>query len=495
MAFPPPSTKDQATTSPTSQVSIQLTPQGWLPPIQPDQPAHHSSHANPKLNITIAINMDSLTPPHTPRTQSPTLPHPPNVTHSFPLPTTLSPPTPHPSLTTITSHIEPHFLSSWPGLASSPKAAANFKKSKIALYTALVFPDEGIEEEKLAIVTEIVAMVILVDDWLDTVGEEVMEEVVRGLEEVYDTVFGLEDDGSRRTVPEGESDKDTSSNINNVADQATNTENDNTSGQSNDAKAIEKRILSLHGSLWRRLIAMSPLFASAIGKAHLQLFRAQTSSLRGTHTRLNEYLAFRYDEAGMKVAEVAQYFLVGAKKLAEAVLAEQERCCGTQNGVRMKSNVAEALQAMRECEVLASKHLLLINDVVSYDRELKALLESQNHTNSNRHDEENSYAQETEANGDKEVAMVSAIPLMMKDFGLDSQGAKAVIWTTVRQIERCFKMKRAEGLEAIGRVESGPVKAGTDQEFMDEVKKVLLGLEARMAGSEQWHYETGRYCV
>lgn len=403
-------------------------------------------------------------------------------------PSYLAMPTPHSALSLFEERVNAYFHEQWPGLhpATHPKAASFFTANKIPMYTALMFPDAAIEAEKLPLAAEIIALVVLLDDYIDDLSGHDAKLFMGRWTSAWQGVF--------ETEQAVEAKQDSPS--------ATDTAN----GSVKTPKP--QQIINMHVSLWQRLLASSPIFGRALGKAHLAQFEASFSDQRGKHDRIDKYLAFRRVEGGWHLAQNIQYWLVEAELLAGMSIETDQPNASTLNGAvgiepMSHGTSTEVLTILHACEVIAAKHHAIVNDVISYTREAKASAASPAPARQEDHsslvlalsDQPNNTQDNPHA-----VPLVSAVPLVMHEYGLGVLGAKNILWRAVRECERCFKMKRDEALALIaskGEERNGEDAKGEseDEQLLREMERVLLGMEAKMAGNEKWHVETGRYVV
>jgi len=193
-------------------------------------------------------------------------------------------------------------------------------------------------------------------------------------------------------------------------------------------------IESMHHTLWKELLSLDPVLGAAVVTSHTSLLRAQVSSTRGTHTTLSSYLDFREVDGGMKATCALHYFV---------------------SNTPMSSCDLEILAPL---ERLASNHICVLNDIVSYDKEARA----------------------AEA-GHTGAVIVNCVGIAAREMGLGVSGSKNMLWTAVRGYERVFHEKREALLK--------------DRNLGDGARKVVLEIEDRMSGNERWTFGTRRYVV
>jgi hypothetical protein len=437
----------------------------------------------------------------------------PSIRASAAPPTLLTHPGPHLGLSSFSDRVDTHFLARWPSLSpkTNPKAASFFIKNKIPLYTTLMYPDPSFTPAKLALATEIIATVILLDDHIDNLSREEGKVFMNALTSAWNNVLNATNSEAVNRHASGRI--NFSSCFIELQDDI-----DKAQGQVGTSINANQRIVALHVSLWRRLLNDSPVFGRALGEAHLAQIQASFSNLRGKHDNLGEYLKFRHVEGGWMVAEAIGYWLAGAETVVEVSLgswrmrengvdgnvngADWNGVGDKVNGVSSKGaggkltglaeTEAQALMMLRECEALAARHLVMVNDVISYAREAKASAPTPKDIPT---DEIN--------DSPESVPLVSAIPHLVKEYGINAEGAKNILWIAARECERYFLVRRDEALDFIrshvrreqnGYAENGEGDRDTRKLLVD-IEKALGGIEARMAGNERWSIETGRYVI
>ena len=122
----------------------------------------------------------------------------------------------------------------------------------------------------------------------------------------------------------------------------------------------------------------------------------------------------------------------------------------------LTARTASLFNDTKECEFKAAKHLILINDVVSWDRESN--------------------------NGSSVYWTVNAVQLAKNEFDIGPEGAKAVIETAAGRYEKEAGCEVRTVLAGISPVE----EVRLDETLSEEIEKVLKGLEARMKGTGRW---------
>lgn len=117
------------------------------------------------------------------------------------------------------------------------------------------------------------------------------------------------------------------------------------------------------------------------------------------------------------------------------------------------------LDEMKEVEENCAKHISIVNDIYSWEKELK-----QSQTTS----EEGSF-------------LCSGVKVLSDSAGLDIAAAKICLWAMVRQWELKHEMLCSEP-----KVSKGCSEAQ---------KLYLQGLEYQMSGNELWSRTTPRYLI
>lgn len=118
----------------------------------------------------------------------------------------------------------------------------------------------------------------------------------------------------------------------------------------------------------------------------------------------------------------------------------------------------EEHRLLKSLEANAGKHVVIVNDIFSWDKELIASKELH-----------------------KEGAMLcSSLKLMMDETEIDSEGVKRVLWQLAREFEN-----KQESLEE-------GFQASTSANC-DKFRRYMQELRCLMAGNEQWSKETLRY--
>lgn len=120
---------------------------------------------------------------------------------------------------------------------------------------------------------------------------------------------------------------------------------------------------------------------------------------------------------------------------------------------------ASELAALKPLEQNCSKHISVVNDIYSYEKEVLAA-----------------------QTGHKEGSFLcSAVKVVSSETALGIAATKRVLWSMVREWELIHDAMR-EGL----------IAAGTSSQ---SVRDYMRGLQFQMSGNEQWSRTTPRYLV
>jgi aristolochene synthase len=116
---------------------------------------------------------------------------------------------------------------------------------------------------------------------------------------------------------------------------------------------------------------------------------------------------------------------------------------------------AEELALVSDLEMNAMRHVTLVNDIASYEKEVLAA-----------------------GKGAALGQLCSAVPFVMTSFGVREQSAMRIMWETSRELE----------LEHLRLFE-----AATQQCDTKTLRSYAKGLEYQIAGNERWNLLTPRY--
>jgi hypothetical protein len=370
----------------------------------------------------------------------------------------------HPAYESIKSDQHTYFLQNWPfptGTAGE-KQRKHFLKSDYALWTCLAYSFVGqstSEAARLKLVAEVITLDFMVDDHNDSLLKEDAKELVDDLEAILNARI------NNQTV-------------------------------ANPASKPWDKVLALHHAFWQRLLPL-PL-GSLVAKSHMKLLRTQICEERHdvSDMKLRDYCVFRQQDGGMDFTEKLHYFLVGAVGVAQI---KQNGLLEFTSQYPALGNLLDGcLKKFAALELLTSSHVTLLNDIYSFDREYAAM-----------------QAGKLEGN---DVPVVSAIPILQGDLGIDAEGAKAVVKTIVKETERALEMGVEESFEGLKELEAEIERVGgqgvniTDdgmaasteaqrsnqelqQEFdakmgrmmnlVGELRHLVMGLETRAYGAKE----------
>lgn len=118
----------------------------------------------------------------------------------------------------------------------------------------------------------------------------------------------------------------------------------------------------------------------------------------------------------------------------------------------------EELQSIKEIEMNCSKHISVVNDIYSWEKELKA-----------------------SQTGHKEgSALCSSVSVLSDEANLEYSASKRVLWAMCREWEFVHE-------ELVARRISSPQPCSTN------LRAFMKGLEYQMSGNEAWSETTPRY--
>lgn len=116
------------------------------------------------------------------------------------------------------------------------------------------------------------------------------------------------------------------------------------------------------------------------------------------------------------------------------------------------------LETVRSVELNCSKHISVVNDIYSFDKEVIA-------------------AKEGHPEGG---ALCSSVQITAAETGVSVEAAKRVLWAMCREWELCHR-------KFVAQVESSLEKPAPS------LSAYMKGLEYQMSGNEQWSRTTKRY--
>ncbi|KAK3388016.1 Aristolochene synthase from penicillium Roqueforti [Podospora didyma] len=185
--------------------------------------------------------------------------------------------------------------------------------------------------------------------------------------------------------------------------------------------------------LWESMRAFDLELANEVLEPTFEFMRSQTDKARLTIQELGEYLRYREKDVG--------------KALLSALMRYSMALHPT----------AEEMQALRPLEENCSKHLSVVNDIYSFEKEVLA-------------------AQTGHAEGS---FLCSAVKVVATETALGVTATKRVLWSMVREWELVHEAL-ADELAQAGFVS-------------ETVKEYVRGLQHQMSGNEQWSKTTPRY--
>lgn len=122
------------------------------------------------------------------------------------------------------------------------------------------------------------------------------------------------------------------------------------------------------------------------------------------------------------------------------------------NNIVLTSSEKESFQSL---ERTAVRHMIIANDILSWEKELKEAAES----------------------NQEGAELFSVIPILASNLGIKFEGAKRVLWVTARELEG--EMQRLAGGLQLSR----------------EGGRYVQALKYMASGNEQWSRTTSRYKI
>ena len=123
----------------------------------------------------------------------------------------------------------------------------------------------------------------------------------------------------------------------------------------------------------------------------------------------------------------------------------------------LKIDKAE-LDVARPVERNCSKHISVLNDIYSYDKELIA----------------------AKTGHEEGAVLCSSVQILAREADIDVIAAKRVLWSMCREWERCHQ-------KLVTKIEK------EEQQASPALWAYLKGLEYQMSGNEKWSESTLRY--
>ncbi|PVH90808.1 Aristolochene synthase in complex with 12,13 Difluorofarnesyl diphosphate [Periconia macrospinosa] len=184
--------------------------------------------------------------------------------------------------------------------------------------------------------------------------------------------------------------------------------------------------------LWESMRAFDRKLADEILEPVFTFMRAQTDPRRKKLMDFSEYLEYRERDVGKALLSALMRYVMKLE------LTEEE------------------LELVKPCDRNCSKHISVVNDIYSWEKELKQSIESP---------EEGS-------------VLCSSVQVVMHGATLNTAAAKRVLWPMCREWEL---------------VHLDMVDEFKDQGVREDVLTYCKGLEYQMSGNELWSSETLRY--
>ncbi|KAL8648737.1 MAG: hypothetical protein Q9226_005875 [Calogaya cf. arnoldii] len=188
--------------------------------------------------------------------------------------------------------------------------------------------------------------------------------------------------------------------------------------------------------LWESMRAHNRELANAVLEPTFLFMHAQTDKTRLKAMRLGEYLEYREKDVGKALLSALMRFAMGFH------LTPSET------------------ESMSPLEHNCSKHLSVVNDIYSWDKEIKA----------------------SKTGHLEGAALCSAVKVVAEETNLGFDAAKRVLWSMTREWESTHAELAAEQL-------TSPAGASHN------VRRYIQGLEYQMSGNELWSKTTLRYKV
>lgn len=123
------------------------------------------------------------------------------------------------------------------------------------------------------------------------------------------------------------------------------------------------------------------------------------------------------------------------------------------------------LQAVQDVERNCAKHISVVNDIYSWEKEVLA-------------------AQTGHTEG---AALCSSVQVVAHEAGIDTEASKRVLWAMCREWERCHQEMLSE------RRAAAAAATTADSSVSPAVWDYVQGLEYQMSGNELWSQTTKRY--
>ncbi|KAL4864721.1 hypothetical protein BDV12DRAFT_205551 [Aspergillus spectabilis] len=215
---------------------------------------------------------------------------------------------------------------------------------------------------------------------------------------------------------------------------------------------------------------MSLSDSQEIGKRLLGIMQGSTTA--DSSNPIEKILRTIIDDMRTRNAELARDVMKGAIALIHAQTDKarlrikdlEEFFTTITRFVHNISITPSSLERFSPLETAVIRHVILTNDIISWDKEIKEAHES----------------------NQEGAALCSAIPILARNLRIGFEGAKRVLWVAVRELEG-----------EIGRLAVG-LRVGFTQEERDgegEGERYIRVLEYLASGNEEWSRTTSRYRV
>ncbi|KAK1854263.1 aristolochene synthase [Colletotrichum chrysophilum] len=185
--------------------------------------------------------------------------------------------------------------------------------------------------------------------------------------------------------------------------------------------------------LWNDMRSCDKALAEEILEPVFTFMRAQTDKSRLSIQELGEYLRYRERDVGKALLSALMRF-------------------------SMKLDLtAEELNTVHDIEMNCSKHISVVNDIYSWEKELKA----------------------SQTGHQEGSALCSSVSVLSSETSLDYKASKRVLWTMCREWELVHEelVERRRSLQPCSK----------------NLQSFMKGLEYQMSGNEAWSETTPRY--
>ncbi|KAK2017796.1 Aristolochene synthase in complex with 12,13 Difluorofarnesyl diphosphate [Colletotrichum eremochloae] len=187
--------------------------------------------------------------------------------------------------------------------------------------------------------------------------------------------------------------------------------------------------------LWASMREKDQHLADQVLEPTFVFMRAQTEGIRTEITELGQYLQYRERDVGKALLSALMRFAMDLH-LSDEELAE-----------------------MKEVEQNCAKHISIVNDIYSWEKELK----------------------QSQVAVEEGSILCSGVKVLADSTGLSIEAAKTCLWSLVREWELKHELLSSE--------------AHINSQFSEAQKLYLKGLEYQMSENELWSRTTPRYLV